>query len=272
MSPWPSRPVPAETRRGRPGPRGLDQVDELLDGLLVLARAAARRRSPAGPCSRWITSSPRPWPPTPDAIAARNLTLQHASDDDGTWVDGSQPLLRRLADNLIDNAIGHNRDGGWVAVTTAAMARVARLIVENGGDVLDACQVAELAQPFRRLGADRTGSDDGAGLGLSIVAAIADAHHGSLDLRRPARGGLRVAVTLPLAARASPPGSPMRVLVVEDARSLADGSPRACGTRAWPWTSPATGWKPRPNSTSTPTTWSSLTATCPAFTATPSAR
>ncbi|WP_328665722.1 ATP-binding protein [Streptomyces sp. NBC_00322] len=57
--------------------------------------------------------------------------------------------------------------------------------------------MAELAQPFRRLGADRTGTGRGSGLGLSIVAAITEAHHGTLDLRARPDGGLRVTVTLP---------------------------------------------------------------------------
>ena len=74
-----------------------------------------------------------------------------------------------------------------------------RLVVENGGEILDPAQVAGLAQPFRRLGADRIGSDDGAGLGLSIVAAIAQAHGGSLQLQARPDGGLTVTITLPLA-------------------------------------------------------------------------
>ena len=72
----------------------------------------------------------------------------------------------------------------------------------NGGEILDPAQAAELAQPFRRLGADRTGSDDGAGLGLSIVAAITQAHRGSLQLHARPGGGLKVTITLPLAPRA----------------------------------------------------------------------
>jgi hypothetical protein len=74
--------------------------------------------------------------------------------------------------------------------------------VENSGPILDPGRVAELAQPFRRAVPDRTGADDtGIGLGLSIVAAIATTHQGTLDLHARPHGGLRVTVTLPLATR-----------------------------------------------------------------------
>jgi len=72
--------------------------------------------------------------------------------------------------------------------------------VENGGQILDQQQVSELSQPFRRIGADRIGSDKGSGLGLSIVAAIAEAHDGTLDLQARPGGGLRVSIDLPATA------------------------------------------------------------------------
>jgi hypothetical protein len=112
-----------------------------------------------------------------------------------------------MIDNLLDNAITHNHDGGWIRVlldtSTAAHGSTARLSVENGGDVFDQADVDGLAQPFRRLGADRTGSDNGAGLGLSIVAAIADAHGGTLHLHARAGGGLTATIELPLAQTAA---------------------------------------------------------------------
>jgi signal transduction histidine kinase len=195
-------PVPPETITLAGQVRAeLDKVDELLDGLLVLARAQhgvlpGRAVLPLDDVVSAALAS------RDGTIAARNLTVQHIGGD-GVWVEGSQPLLRRMADNVIGNAVSHNRDGGWIRITTQADGDTARLIVENGGDILDPAQVAGLAQPFRRLGADRTGSDKGTGLGLSIVAAIAEAHRGSLDLHASPGGGLKITITLPLAPRAA---------------------------------------------------------------------
>ncbi len=111
-----------------------------------------------------------------------------------------------MVDNVLDNAVLHNTAGGWIQAATAVRGDMAWLVVESGGPVLDQRQVAQLAQPFRRLGADRTGSAAGAGLGLSIVAAIAEAHGGTLDLHARAEGGLRVSIGLPLGGLA--PGGP----------------------------------------------------------------
>jgi signal transduction histidine kinase len=177
----------------------LDKIDALLDAFLVLARA--QHQDPAG-----FTALPLDYvvgaalADQAAAIRARNLTVRDTSGPGGAWVAGSQALLSRLVGNVIGNAVGHNPDGGWIEITTYAHGSRASLVVENGGQVLDQRQVDELAQPFRRLGADRTGSDKGSGLGLSIVAAIAEAHGGTLDLEARAGGGLRVRVELPSAS------------------------------------------------------------------------
>jgi hypothetical protein len=105
-----------------------------------------------------------------------------------------------MVDNLVDNAIKHNEPGGWIRVTTQADGGIALLVVENGGPVIEDKSVEVLTQPFRRLGAQRTGSDSGTGLGLSIVASVAEAHGGTLALHALGNGGLQVVVELPLVA------------------------------------------------------------------------
>jgi hypothetical protein len=70
--------------------------------------------------------------------------------------------------------------------------------VDTTGPPLDQELVNDLTRPFRRLRTDRTGSVRGVGLGLSIVAAIATVHRGTLALHARAQGGLRVVIDLPL--------------------------------------------------------------------------
>jgi signal transduction histidine kinase len=193
-------PVPAQTIALADRLRGeLDRVDGLLDGFLALARAQHGDLPGLATLSlEYLTAASLAV--RAEAIAARHLTVHHVTGTDGTWVAGSQALLCRMVDNVLDNAIRHNRDSGWISVSTGADGRLARVVVETGGDVLDQEKVSGLAQPFRRLGADRIGSDRGSGLGLSIVEAIAVAHGGTLDLRARPEGGLAVSIALPLAA------------------------------------------------------------------------
>jgi signal transduction histidine kinase len=175
----------------------LDRTDELLEGLLVLARA---QHGPL-PARDLVTVEAV----VADAVGARAAAIRQAGialrQDGGCAlpVTGSEVMLRRMVDNVVDNAIVHNVPHGWIAVSTWAGQDTGRIVVENGGPVLQQAEVSQLAQPFRRLGADRVGSDRGSGLGLSIVAAIVAAHGGSLELRARPEGGLQVGITLPLA-------------------------------------------------------------------------
>jgi signal transduction histidine kinase len=108
---------------------------------------------------------------------------------------GDRHLLRTMAANLVDNAVRHNSDGGWIAIRTEFAGDEARLEVSNSGPTITAEEAASLTEPFRRVGAARTG--DGLGLGLSIAASVAQAHAGELAIEPLDRGGLRVSVGLP---------------------------------------------------------------------------
>jgi signal transduction histidine kinase len=70
------------------------------------------------------------------------------------------------------------------------------LDVVNSGPRVDPAVAARLIEPFERGG--RTGTH-GAGLGLSIVRSVAEAHGGRLALSPRAEGGLSVRVSLPAA-------------------------------------------------------------------------
>ncbi|OEV08253.1 signal transduction histidine kinase [Streptomyces sp. Amel2xB2] len=114
-------------------------------------------------------------------------------------VQGNGVLLERVALNLVQNAVRYNiSEGGWVSVTTEALPGHAMLLVENTGPVVPAYEIDNLFEPFRRLRSDRTGSDKGVGLGLSIVRSVARAHGGTVTAVGREEGGLALRVVLPV--------------------------------------------------------------------------
>ncbi|MBW5420956.1 HAMP domain-containing protein [Streptomyces sp. BG9H] len=114
-------------------------------------------------------------------------------------VQGNGVLLERIALNLVQNAVRYNvADEGWVEVTTEAQHGQAVLVVSNTGPVVPAYEIDNLFEPFRRLRTERTGSDKGVGLGLSIARSVARAHGGRIIAEPREGGGLVMRVTLPL--------------------------------------------------------------------------
>jgi len=130
--------------------------------------------------------------------AERGVTVRSALA--AAPVTGDGVLLERLALNLLQNGIRHNADGGWVEVVTAAAPGAwSEIVVANSGPVVPPYEVEALFEPFRRLQAERTASDRGVGLGLSIVRAVARAHGGVVTAAPRDGGGLVVRVGLPVA-------------------------------------------------------------------------
>ncbi|MBP2583246.1 signal transduction histidine kinase [Streptomyces sp. PvR006] len=155
--------------------------ERLIDGLLLLAR------SERGLAER-------------EDVRLGELAEEEWADAyvvaDGGVVRGSRVLLGQLVRNLVANAVAYNVPDGAVGVR----AEGGVLTVTNTGPVVPPDEVAGLFEPFRRgEGRDRMGP--GAGLGLSIVRSIAEAHGGRVRaVARSAEegGGLVVAVTLPV--------------------------------------------------------------------------
>jgi signal transduction histidine kinase len=119
---------------------------------------------------------------------------------------GDPRLAERLVTNLVDNALRHNMTAGRVEVATGTQAGHPVLSVTNTGPLIPATEVGRLLQPFQRLGSNRTRHDEGLGLGLSIVQAIATAHSATLSACPRPDGGLRVTVTFPVRSASTAPG------------------------------------------------------------------
>lgn len=169
------------------------RAERLLDGLLALARSDSGVLA-AEPHDLAMAAAVAVGDVDQEAERA-GLTI--TTDLRPAAVTGDPALLDRLASNLIDNAVRHNRASGWVAVTTASDEAGARITVRNSGEPIPAAEVDRLFEPFQRLTRGRPAGARSTGLGLAIVRSIVNAHGGTVTAAPDDEGGLTVTVTLP---------------------------------------------------------------------------
>lgn len=120
---------------------------------------------------------------------------------------GDPVLLERMVQNLVENAVRHNIESGWLHVRTHTADGAAVVIVTNTGPVVPGYDVESLFQPFRRLAPRQSGPHRGVGLGLSIVRAVARAHVGDAAAVPHDGGGLVVTITIPSVTITNPPAT-----------------------------------------------------------------
>jgi signal transduction histidine kinase len=171
-----------------------EQQESLIAALLTLARGqgGVDRREPFD-LADIVTAGFR------DTV--RDRSVHTTASLESAPVTGDPRLVVRLVANLLDNAVRHNVLDGWVRVTTETRGGRSRLLVSNSGPVIAPGAEAELLEPFRRAGPDRSSHGQGHGLGLSIAAAIALSHDGELSIRARPAGGLDVEANFPAGGR-----------------------------------------------------------------------
>ena len=115
-------------------------------------------------------------------------------------VTGDEARLRQVLDNLLANARTHTPAGTPVSVELRQVDSRARAEVADHGPGLTEEQAARVFERFYRADSSRARASGGAGLGLSIVAAVVEAHGGTAEARPTPGGGATFAITLPLDA------------------------------------------------------------------------
>jgi signal transduction histidine kinase len=173
-----------------------ERSEQLVEGLLLLARSDNQivERKPVDLAEVAEQAVDQVY----GEAEAKGVAIR--GEQKSAVVQGNGVLLERIALNLVQNAVRYNvSEDGWVEVTTEVQHGQAVLTVSNTGPVVPAYEVDNLFEPFKRLrGADRTGSDKGVGLGLSIVRSVARAHGGHITAQPREGGGLVMRVALPV--------------------------------------------------------------------------
>ncbi|NUW42829.1 HAMP domain-containing histidine kinase [Nonomuraea rhodomycinica] len=168
--------------------------EKLIEGLLLLARSE-RELAVRKPLDVKDVATSAVEQVTPFAEEA-GVTI--TTELVGAPTVGDPVLLERSVSNLLENAVKYNvPENGKVWIRTGMVDGALVVQVANTGQHVPAYEVNSLFEPFRRLHADRVDSAKGAGLGLSIVRAVVQAHGGNVTAVPREGGGLVVTIRLP---------------------------------------------------------------------------
>ena len=175
-----------------------ERMGLLVDDLLLLARLDQQRpleKAPVdvGTVAREAVEAARA------AAPDRRVTVEAPASP--LEVDGDAARLRQVLTNLLDNALAYSPDGSPVTVTVAPVdhdaGRCVAVDVSDRGHGLTEDQAARVFERFYRTDAARSRAQGGTGLGLSIVAAITEAHGGSVEVDSTPGAGSTFRVLLP---------------------------------------------------------------------------
>jgi two-component system OmpR family sensor kinase len=168
------------------------RLQRLADDLLVLARARDGRI----PVRRVPSALPDLLRQSVQAVepmaSVAGVTIDVTAPDERVEVDPER--LGQALRNLLENAIRHSPRGGHVRLTAERVDGMVRFVVEDPGPGFPDGLLLTAFEPFVR-GADGAAASDGAGLGLTIVRAVADAHGGSA-VAENGPGGARVTLAV----------------------------------------------------------------------------
>jgi heavy metal sensor kinase len=159
----------------------IERLSRMADQLLLLARADAGALVPRRDeleVRELLEEVIERWRP---AAREKGVTFESDLPAEGL-VPGDPDLLRRMFDNLIDNALRHTPEGGQVTATAVVEQDTWRIAVRDSGPGVDSELRDRLFERFTRADAARGRDNGGVGLGLSLCAAIARAHRGSITL------------------------------------------------------------------------------------------
>jgi two-component system OmpR family sensor kinase len=175
--------------------RESERMSVLVDDLLLLARLDEGRALAMEPVQLH------------DVVAEAVETAHMVDPDRPVEVDiepvtvlGDRDRLRQVVDNLLANVRAHTPPNAPAHVRLHPVDGMARLEVADSGPGMDAEQCEHVFERFYRADQSRSRASGGAGLGLSIVAAVTDAHGGRATAVSIPGEGATFRIEIPLAS------------------------------------------------------------------------
>jgi signal transduction histidine kinase len=172
----------------------LERMERLIDQLLLIEGAPTpgfliSSETALGPFvgelfDRWRLAAPRTW----------SLS---SMPDAAVMIDRDR--LSIAMDELIENAVRHTSEGDLIEIAASEHRGMIRITIRDAGTGIPADAVAHVFDRFYRVDGDRNRRGGGAGLGLSIVRAVIEAHGGTIRADSAPGAGTTITIELPSA-------------------------------------------------------------------------
>ena len=178
------------------GRRLTEMVEQILEfaGIESGQRGFALRPVALAPMLHEIVDSSR------GLIDAARIQVEYDIPDRLPPVLGDEAALRRAFQNLVANAIKYGEAGGWIGVRARHTGREVLVTIADRGIGIAPADQGRIFEPFYRAPEVIAAQIQGAGLGLSLVKRIVDAHGGRISVRSAPASGSEFTVVLPAAS------------------------------------------------------------------------
>lgn len=172
-----------------------DRVGRLAEDLLVLARAD-RGGLPVRPVQLDLGELLCAIADSFETVAGKRRINIERRIAPNLQAHADPVRIRQAVGNLLDNALRHTPPLGKVQIAAANADGLVSIDVLDSGKGFTPAFIDNAFEPFARSDSSRTRSEGGAGLGLTIARAIAEAHGGTAVASNREAGGARVTLTL----------------------------------------------------------------------------
>jgi signal transduction histidine kinase len=178
------------------GRRLTEMVEQILDfaGIESGHVGFALRPVAIAPMLHEIVESSR------SLVDGARIQVEYAIPEQQPPALGDEAALRRVFQNLIANAIKYGERGGWIGIRATQAGREVHVTIADRGIGIAPAEQPRIFEPFYRAPDVVAAQIQGAGLGLSLVKRIVEAHGGRVSVQSIPGSGSEFTVVLPAAS------------------------------------------------------------------------